>query len=191
MRHSLFLLVLMPLFLSSCSSDDEVAFADTEIVLIPQATRIRKFGRYQIHKAALKTTETGVTCQWMYSSANDNGFTSDEDTLDWWPISSGYYTITAILNKGGSTKTITAHCNVEECSSGGFGFAFQSEAEIMANETMYAAHYYQTVPDVSVQRGYLGSDAYDVWKFKDIGKHVYRNYYFNNDGLYLVTCFSY
>lgn len=180
----LFLLALMlPLAFTSCSSDDEdVQFANTEISLIPQATKVNKFGQYQIHTAELSVRETGVVCQWNFSSPNDEGFSSNENVLNWWPKETGTYTITATLKKDGATKVITKKCEVVECS-GGFGFAYQPANEIMANETMYSAYYYQTVPEVTYTTEKIGSETYNVWIFKDGPKGYYRKYYFGNEGL--------
>ena len=183
----LLLLALLPLLFTSCSSDDEdVSFVETDIVLIPQATRVNKFGQYQIHSAELLVREDGVSCRWDFSSATDDGFSSDEKTLSWWPTQTGKYTITATLTKNGATKVISKQCDVVECS-GGFGFAFQATNEIMANETMYSAYYYQTVPEVDYTRERIGSTTYNVWRFKDTGKKYYRKYYFGEEGLYTVV----
>lgn len=187
MKKLLLLLVFMPCFMASCSSDDEdVEFVTSDINLIPQATRVNKFGKYQIHHAELNVNEQGVTCVWKYSSANDEGFTSEEKSLEWWPTSTGTYTITATLSKSGKTKTISKQCEVVECS-GGFGFIYQPTNEIMANETMYSVYYYQSMPEVDYNIEKIGSKSYNVWRFKDSGKRLYRKYYFDEEGLHNVV----
>ena len=128
---------------SGCSSNKEelesILADQIEITKPKQGGKIG-VGQLVIASVDIKSNKKGLSYLWT----DGNGFSSNKDTLGWFPSVPGKQEISLVLRNGNQTKELRMPVTVYECD---YRLCFwgQKMADIIVNELAYSAYYFEKI----------------------------------------------